>query len=195
MIPDPRTTIIPRHLLESLGEARAIVWKVLPLSDDGNTMILYCPTDGNYDSKFASLFGRELGRTIEFIPVERSQLMQAIEEQFATIQDCPPQFSFLCPKTWQSLESTNTETIRFCPSCQKNVYWCTTPAEVRAYGAKGLCIAVSSSVTYSSPSFPDQEFFGLVGRPSDSFQSNGWVNFASYWRLLMDRLRNLLSSK
>jgi hypothetical protein len=156
MIPDPRKTIIPKNLLDILGEARAIVWKVLPLSDDGNTMILYCPTDGDYGLKFASLFGRELGRTIEFVPVDRDQLMQAIEEQFATIQDCPPQFSFRCPKTWQSLESTDTEAIHFCPSCQKNVYWCKTPAEVQANGEKGRCIAVSS-VIYSSPSFPVEE--------------------------------------
>jgi hypothetical protein len=167
MIPDPRTAIIPKNLLDILGAARAIVWKVLPLSDDGNTMILYCPTDGDYGSKFASLFGRELERTIEFVPVERDWLMQAIEEQFATIQDCPPRFSFLCPKTWQSLESTDTEEIRFCRTCQKNVYWCKTPAEVQAYGEKGRCIAVSS-VTYSSRSFPAEEMLLGLFAPEPS---------------------------
>lgn len=147
MIPDPRTAIIPKNLLDLLGKARAVVWKVLPLNDDGYTLTLYCPNRGDYGAKFANLVSRELGRTIEFIPVHDT-LMQAIEEHFATIDDCPPAFKFLCLKTWQSLEPTDTEEIRYCPTCQKNVHWCKTSEEFQAYAEKGRCIAVSS-VTYT----------------------------------------------
>ena len=116
-----------------------------------------------------------------------------IPDPLTTVQNCSPQFSFSCPKTWQSLELTNTETIRFCPSCQQNVYLCTTPSEVQAYAANGQCIAFSSSGTYSSLSFPDKKF--VMGRPRYSFQDYVWFSSANYLRLLMDGLRNLLSRK
>jgi hypothetical protein len=163
MVLDPRTADIPEALLDFLGEARAIVWKVLPCSDDGSTLTLYCPNHpmhGDYGAKTANLFGRELGRTIEFIPVEYDKLMQAIHQQFASIKNCPPEFSFQCPKTWQSLELTNTETVRFCTACQKNVYWCETPAEVQAHAQQDQCIAVLSAIYLRS--FPSEEL--LVGR-------------------------------
>ena len=160
---DPRTVIISKNLLDFIGEARAIIWKVLPLNDDGINLILYCPTIGDYGTKTAEIFGRELERKIEFIPVASEILMQAINEQFATIKKCPIQFSFLCPKTWQSLELTDTEAIRFCPTCRTNVYWCETPAEVHSHERTGECIAVLSS-TYSRslpslPSLPSRELY------------------------------------
>ena len=108
--PDP--LLIPAHLIDFLAEARIKTWKVLPKSDDGITLVLYCPDRGDYGSKFAKLFGRELNRTVEFIPIDFDRLIQAIDTQnYPTLIDCDSEFKFQCPRTWQSFELTNKSNV------------------------------------------------------------------------------------
>ena len=54
--------------------------------------------------------------------------------------DCKRFFKFLCPKIWQDLEPTNEDTVRFCSSCQRKVYLCTSREEVDKHS--GECIAL-----------------------------------------------------
>ena len=80
--------------------------------DDGITLVLYCPDRGDYGSKFAKLFGRELNRTVEFIPIDFDRLIQAIDTQnYPTLIDCDSEFKFQCPRTWQSFELTNKSNV------------------------------------------------------------------------------------
>lgn len=143
MIFEPDPLLIPEDLIDFLGEARVKTWKVLPKSDDGITLVLYCPDRGDYGAKFAKLFGEELNRTIEFIPIDFDRLMRAIDTQnYPTLINCDSEFKFQCPQTWPSFELTNKSTVRFCNVCKKKVFWCNSPDEIRAFEPRGRCMAV-----------------------------------------------------
>lgn len=51
-------------------------------------------------------------------------------------------FEFECPKKWDALELTNDGEVRFCKSCDKNVYRVTTESEFNEYAARGDCVAL-----------------------------------------------------
>jgi hypothetical protein len=54
--------------------------------------------------------------------------------------NCTKLFKFRCPRTWDSLDETEEDNVRFCNSCQKNVHLCTTPEDIKRY--TGTCIAI-----------------------------------------------------
>ena len=58
----------------------------------------------------------------------------------APIKGCV--FKFECPKTWGLLQKTNVDTVRYCESCQRNVYLSVGAAELDTNVLKGRCIAV-----------------------------------------------------
>jgi hypothetical protein len=41
-----------------------------------------------------------------------------------TIRNCPTQFRFVCPKTWDILALTDTNDVRHCEQCSRDVYFC-----------------------------------------------------------------------
>ena len=51
-------------------------------------------------------------------------------------------FEFECPKTWGSLQKTNIDSVRYCGSCQRNVYLSVGVAELNTNVLKGRCVAV-----------------------------------------------------
>ena len=135
--------VISEYLIDFLGEARIKTWKVLPKSDDGITLVLYCPDSGDYGAKFANLCGQELKRNIEFVPVNYGKLLFTIKNQvYPTLSNCAREFESQCPKTWQSFEMTNESAVRFCTVCKKKVYWCNSPDEIRSFEQIGRCMVV-----------------------------------------------------
>ena len=54
--------------------------------------------------------------------------------------DCKRLFKFRCPKVWQALEPTDEETVRFCPSCRRKVFLCTSRDDANKHS--GECIAL-----------------------------------------------------
>ncbi len=40
------------------------------------------------------------------------------------IRNCAVTFRRVCPRTWESLRSTEEASIRFCASCQREVFLC-----------------------------------------------------------------------
>jgi uncharacterized protein (TIGR02996 family) len=59
------------------------------------------------------------------------------------LEACRLAFQFECPKQWNRLTPSDTPNVRFCESCERNVHYCDTLDEARAYAARGDCVAVT----------------------------------------------------
>ncbi|MCE9555466.1 MAG: hypothetical protein K8T91_19130 [Planctomycetes bacterium] len=57
------------------------------------------------------------------------------------IQNCGRLLKFRCPKSWGGLQATDDFNVRFCTSCQKQVYLCESPEDIERH--KGDCIALN----------------------------------------------------
>ena len=58
-----------------------------------------------------------------------------------TIRNCKDSFAFVCPREWDQLEKTERESVRFCSSCRKEVYFCSTDEQTIQAAKEGRCIA------------------------------------------------------
>lgn len=58
-----------------------------------------------------------------------------------SIEDCDILFRFKCAKKWQSLRTTDNAGVRYCDSCRKNVYYCSSVEEARDHAGRGHCVA------------------------------------------------------
>src|SRR5204862_4779937 len=56
-------------------------------------------------------------------------------------------FKFECPKQWDRLKPTGVDGVRFCESCQQNVYYSNTIEEAQRHALVGLCVAVDARLT------------------------------------------------
>ena len=59
-------------------------------------------------------------------------------------------YSFKCIKTWESLEITSSQEVRYCSDCQQEVYYCRTKREMVSAIKKRKCIAIYPGDDYSS---------------------------------------------
>ena len=62
------------------------------------------------------------------------------------IEKCDPRFANRCPRTWQSLVSTDHPSVRHCEACDRPVYFCVDLAAVRRRGQSGDCVAFCASL-------------------------------------------------
>lgn len=138
---DPRLVEIQQTLIDVLTEHMARKYLVLPLSDDGQRLTLFCPSDID-SAYYRRRVSREFNREIDCIPVARDILLEAIDQCFASIDNCVFEFHFKCPKTWNSLNRTNNDRIRHCSTCQSEVYWCDSRFEAKSLAKEGKCIAL-----------------------------------------------------
>lgn len=60
------------------------------------------------------------------------------------IKGCDPEFEFQCPKKWESLQVTEDPSVRFCETCQKNVYYVTNANGSAQRYRPGMCVAIST---------------------------------------------------
>jgi uncharacterized protein (TIGR02996 family) len=49
------------------------------------------------------------------------------------IENCGLSFQFRCPKRWELLQTTADETVRFCGSCRREVFFCATLATAQTH--------------------------------------------------------------
>lgn len=66
----------------------------------------------------------------------------------AEIRNC--EFRFKCPKTWDVLELTENDVVRFCGQCQRTVHYCKTPSELQTAIVNDQCVAVEIRETEES---------------------------------------------
>jgi hypothetical protein len=64
------------------------------------------------------------------------------------IRNCPTQFRFVCPMTWDSLALTEKDDVRHCDQCSRDVHFCVSDEETIAHAKAGHCIA--REVPYNS---------------------------------------------
>lgn len=96
----------------------------------------------------------------------------------APIDKCPTsnlQFRYQCPKSWESLESTDDATVRFCKQCSKNVYFCSSLPEVRDHASKERCVAFSPRLSRAE-ALREYEYSDFESEAeTDSYQATGDV--------------------
>ena len=69
-------------------------------------------------------------------------------------------FDYQCPKYWQKLQVTEDNSVRFCDTCQENVFYCTDKQEAEQHARQGHCIAIAFELTtavdeqYEKPQAP-----------------------------------------
>ncbi|MCA2997675.1 MAG: hypothetical protein ING75_03640 [Rhodocyclaceae bacterium] len=63
-----------------------------------------------------------------------------MEHKFFTIKNC--EFGYQCPRTWESLATTDVEGERFCETCQRTVQLCRDDATLNRHIEAGHCVAV-----------------------------------------------------
>ncbi len=54
------------------------------------------------------------------------------------------EFAYRCPQRWDTLTPTADASVRHCPECRQNVYYCRTPLEAYRRARKGQCVAIDS---------------------------------------------------
>jgi hypothetical protein len=71
-------------------------------------------------------------------------------------------FQFRCPRQWETLAATPETGVRFCDSCQQNVYYCDTTQAVEMHARRGDCITVPQQVADSAGT---EVTWHITGRP------------------------------
>jgi uncharacterized protein (TIGR02996 family) len=60
------------------------------------------------------------------------------------VEKCPQpvEFKFQCPRSWDRLELTDDDRVRFCTACEQNVYYCQDVSSARTLASMGACVAL-----------------------------------------------------
>jgi predicted RNase H-like nuclease len=75
-------------------------------------------------------------------------------------------FEYQCPKTWGALLKTNVASIRFCDSCERNVYLSTSTDEAWDNAKQGRCVAIPIELTAASrQKLEPPHVVGMMGPP------------------------------
>lgn len=67
--------------------------------------------------------------------------MRSRPETINRIRNCRVRFRKVCPETWERLSSTSDREMRFCATCNREVFLCETDAEALEHAQAGHCIA------------------------------------------------------
>lgn len=79
-----------------------------------------------------------------------------------TIRNCKDDFAFVCPKSWDSLQRTDRDSVRHCQECKEMVYLVRTDEETIERARAGQCIAREIPDASELPVM-------FLGRPKDHF--------------------------
>ena len=81
-------------------------------------------------------------------------------ETIKLIRNCAVEFETVCPRRWERLAPTETEAVRFCGACAREVFLCETDRDALAHARAGHCIAKPA------PDLSGLDLGGLrLGRP------------------------------
>lgn len=57
------------------------------------------------------------------------------------VVNCEIKFRFECPKIWQNLDDTAQTGVKFCKTCERDVFLCSTDEETMRHAEQGHCVA------------------------------------------------------
>ena len=91
----------------------------------------------------------------------RAEMIEAIysdddfDDDSLTIRNCV--FGFKCDKNWGELTHTESGGVRFCQSCQKEVFFCESDDELVKYVRLNRCVAM-----YKEEGFGNMTTMGYI---------------------------------
>lgn len=100
-------------------------------------------------------------------------------------------FAFECPRSWDELTVTDTETIRLCSVCDRDVYLAEDEEAFGLLAAAGKCAALRNDLEFDSVEGEQMGGF-LLGIPASP--SNGRLTSAT-WPLHIDCAQDALRGK
>jgi hypothetical protein len=74
--------------------------------------------------------------------------------------------AFKCDKSWDELVPTNSDSVRHCRDCVKDVYLCRTIGEICSATSEGKCVAVMAA---SVADHSAQDFVGYVADEENAY--------------------------
>lgn len=80
-------------------------------------------------------------------------------------------FAFQCPKTWETLKPMLENSVRFCDSCERKVYFCRTAEQARHHAQAGDCVAIESNLDRAVTRHYSSYF---MGRPERTDFYRAW---------------------
>lgn len=95
--------------------------------------------------------------------------------------NCENAFEYKCPRAWESLATTESQSVRFCNECRQNVYLCESPEEFVRHGEQGHCVAVPIEVVPGSI----QRSAGMPSREVVREQERLTRKSASFWEAVI----------
>ena len=63
-----------------------------------------------------------------------------------SLENCGLKTEFECPKTWDQLQETGENQVRFCSACKRTVQYCGTIDEAKQQAFEGQCVAIDIRV-------------------------------------------------
>ena len=99
------------------------------------------------------------------------------------VANCSYEFNFKCPKKWSSLSTTEDENVKFCDTCNKDVYKCNSKEELDSNISNGRCIAILDATASKYDDSDDEMLMGAVLPYSDS-----------WWSRVMEKIKSIYKS-
>lgn len=56
------------------------------------------------------------------------------------------EFIFKCPQSWEKMDNTDIDGVRYCGECQRDVHFAETDADLRRLSIEGKCVALFTKV-------------------------------------------------
>jgi hypothetical protein len=131
----------PDYLPRAIARERC----VLPLGLDGDALRVVLGRRSDYREVIAILrFILDRPRIV--FGADHERIARAVDELYGNrstnIENCPLDFRFECPRQWLSLRPTGSADVRFCETCQRNVFLCRNNDEAIVHARSGRCVAI-----------------------------------------------------
>ncbi|MBC7797601.1 MAG: hypothetical protein H7Z37_12075 [Pyrinomonadaceae bacterium] len=90
------------------------------------------------------------------------------------------EFIFKCPLEWKNLQNTNHPLIRFCSSCERDVYYAKDSIDASRFAGLGKCVALELNPVEPSVNDPRIVQMGFFPPP---INYNADTRFEDEWKL------------
>ncbi|MBC7795343.1 MAG: hypothetical protein H7Z37_00560, partial [Pyrinomonadaceae bacterium] len=105
-----------------------------------------------------------------------------VEKQFdydAKMGEC--EFVFKCPLEWKNLQKTDNPLVRFCSSCERDVYYAKDSIDANRLAIFGKCVALETNAIEPSKNDPRRgATMGFIAPPG-KYSANS--RFGDEWKL------------
>jgi hypothetical protein len=137
----------PEYLPESLAREEC----VLPLGPSGDALRVVFGRRDDYKASIDKL-QFVLNKTLVCAVADRRRIERAIDEVYTylatEVADCPLEFGVECPRRWLELRPGERPDVRFCDSCRREVFLCSTENEAIEHARQGRCVAIYRAIEH-----------------------------------------------